>query len=179
MDLANLENQNFIVAYIYKGSEKKITKFILKYYPELDIEKYIWIPKVKEIEIIKGKKFIIEQPIFDNYIFIKLLENNDPRIEFLKDNCDHIIKILKYNEENYYTLKEYEKIQIFNLSNSNYQDKYKSFIGKRFIIDLGCFKGFYGECISVNKNKKIIRGLIDIFGSKRPIDIPLDNITIE
>jgi len=179
MKIDEILKRKYAIAYIFKRSEEKIKQIILNHFNDIDLNSFLWIPKVKETEIIKGNKIVIEKPLYDNYIFMNFENELDPRIEFLKDNCSNIIKFLKTEtSKKLYFLNKDDIELIFNAINNCHIDKYVKFVGKKFIIISGCFSGFYGKCISIDKNKNLVKGTINMLGGDRPISIPLADISL-
>ena len=164
--MKNLElNTNWYVAYTYPKAEKKVEKRVR----EMGIDAYLPLKKVQRVWSDRVKT--IEQPLFSNYIFIKTIEGNIPRLVDLHGIAKFISfgKRLAIVKE-----KEIEMIKkALSIGKEICIDESSFKEGRKVMVKQGPFAGLKGALVrKQGKNRFMIE--IESLSRSVGLDIPVN-----
>jgi len=164
--MKNMEpNTNWYVAYTYPKAEKKVETRIR----EMGIDTYLPLKKVQKVWSDRIKT--IEQPLFANYIFIKTVEKNIPRLTDLYG----IAKFVSF-EKRFAIIREKEIAMIrkalstgqdISIDGSSFEE------GKQVVVKVGPFAGLKGMLVRKQGKNRFMVALENLSRSLA-LDIPVN-----
>jgi len=144
--------------------------------------KQVLVPKEKYFQIRNSKKIKAERNFFPGYVFIECdmngelirsIQNVKGVISFLKGS-DGPIPMSDREVKNMLSKVEDTK----NITDDVSIDKiYK--IGQSVTVIDGPFASFNGNIININNVKKTVRVEVSIFSRKTPVDLNVEQITVD
>ena len=142
----------------------------------------VLVPREKYFQVRQGKKIKAERNFYPGYIFIEcdingelmrsiqsvkgvsgFLKNNGIALSMPKRDVENMLK--KAGEKDLVT------------DEINLSDMYK--IGQSVTVIDGPFSSFHGNIIEINNSKKSVKVEVSIFSRKTPVDLNIDQITID
>jgi len=170
----NTENKKWVVFWTVSGREKKAVKVaekILKEQGLSDVAEVLLptqiIPKIK-----KGKRVLLEKPIYRGYVIIGI--KNDPQIidEVIKAVTQTGLMRAVISKDTIISLSENEINKIKKIEEREKQKKVKEipFLkGEIVRIVRGPFADFTGQVDEIYADKQKLKVLVNIFGRTTPV----------
>jgi len=169
---------------VFNSKETKVKEDIDKVI-EIDnhskFVKQVLVPKEKYFQIRKSKKIKAERNYFPGYVFIECDMNGE--LQRSIQSVKGVISFLKgANGPVYMSEREVKnmlsKVEEIQITDEIEIDKmYK--IGQSVTVIDGPFASFHGDITEINNSKKTIRVEVSIFSRKTPVDLRVDQITID
>ena len=166
------EKRHWYAIHTYPASEDTVAYNLKQRIESLDMGDKIFnvlVPKEKKIKIKSGKRHVVEEKIYPNYVFIEMIVTDDswymvrntPRVTgFIGSGItpvpisdEEIKKLLKRMGEEEPTYKIEVEVE----------DPVK-------IVD-GPFKDFDGKISEVDKERGKIKVLVNMFGRETPVEL--------
>ena len=156
----------------YPASEDTVAQNLKQRIESLDMADKIFsvlVPKEKKIKIKSGKRQVVEEKIYPNYVFVEMIVTDDswyvvrntPRVTgFIGSGT---IPTPVSDEEINKLLKQIDKEEPTYKIEVEIEDAVK-------IVD-GPFKDFDGKISEVDKNKGKVKVLINMFGRETPVEL--------
>ncbi len=156
----------------YPASEDTVAQNLKQRIESLDMADKIFsvlVPKEKKIKIKSGKRQVVEEKIYPNYVFVEMIVTDDswyvvrntPRVTGFIGSGTTPIPVS--DEEINKLLKQVGKEEPTYKIEVEVEDAVK-------IID-GPFKDFDGKISEVDKAKGKIKVLINMFGRETPVEL--------
>ncbi|MBU2564618.1 transcription termination/antitermination protein NusG [Patescibacteria group bacterium] len=156
----------------YPASEDTVSENLKQRIDSMDMGDKIFeilVPKEKKIKIKSGKRYTIEEKIFPNYVFVKMIVTDDswyvvrntPRVTGFIGSGVHPVPIS--DEEVKKLTKKSEKENAEYKIEVEVDDPVK-------VID-GPFKDFDGKISEVDKERGRVKVLVNMFGRETPVEV--------
>ncbi|MFZ5559730.1 MAG: transcription termination/antitermination protein NusG [Patescibacteria group bacterium] len=164
--------KHWYAIHTYPASEDTVAQNLKQRVESLDMKDKIFnviVPKEKKIKIKSGKRYVVEEKIYPNYVFVEMivddnswyLVRNTPRvtgfigagitpIPISDDEMKKLLKRTAAEEPSY-------KIEVE--------------VGDAVKITDGPFKDFDGKISEVDQAKGKIKVLVNMFGRETPVEL--------
>lgn len=158
------EENSWNVVYTSSRQEKKVAQRLT----DMGVENYL--PIIKVISQWSDRKKVIEKPLFNGYVFLRTVKNQDDILRL-----SGIAGYLKYNRKNA-VVYQHEIDTIKSLINYGYDitalDVSENLeIGEKVMITDGTLKGQIGELVTKNDTKWFVI-FFEHFGNGVQVKIP-------
>ena len=172
------KEKHWYAIHTYPASEDTVAQNLRQRIESLDMGDKIFnvlVPKEKKIKIKSGKRQIVEEKIYPNYVFIEMIVTDDswymvrntPRVTGFIGSGTTPIPVS--DEEIQKLLKRMGKEEPVYKIEVEVDDPVK-------VID-GPFKDFDGKISEVDKSRGKIKVLVNMFGRETPVE--LDFLQVE
>ncbi len=166
------KEKHWYAIHTYPASEDTVADNLKQRIESLDMGDKIFnvlVPKEKKIKIKGGKRYVVEEKIYPNYVFIEMIVTDDswyvvrntPRVTGFIGSGVHPVPIS--DEEIKKLLKTTEEEEPSYKIEVEVGDPVK-------IVD-GPFKDFDGKISEVDKAKGKVKVLINMFGRETPVEL--------
>lgn len=162
----------------YSGYEEKVAANIKQRSESLDKKDKIFdviVPKEKQIEIKSGKRRVVEKRIFQGYVLVQMLMDEDAW--FVVRNTPNVTGFV--GSANEPTPVSEEEIASIKRRMGVEEPKYKMDFSVGEVVNImdGPFKGFEGNISELDEQKGKIKVLVNIFGRETPVE--LDSLQVK
>jgi len=166
------EEKHWYAIHTYPASEDTVADNLKQRIESLDMGDKIFnvlVPKEKKIKIKGGKRYVVEEKIYPNYVFVEMIVTDDswyvvrntPRVTGFIGSGVHPVPIS--DEEIKKLLKTTEEEEPSYKIEVEVGDPVK-------IVD-GPFKDFDGKISEVDKAKGKVKVLVNMFGRETPVEL--------
>lgn len=174
----NTANKNWYAIHTYSGYEEKVADNIKQRAQALDKTDKIFdvvVPKEKQIEIKNGKRRVVEKRIFQGYVLVQMVLDDDSW--YVVRNTPNVTGFVGSGNEP--TPVSEEEMRSINKRMGVEEPKHKiNFsVGEVVNITDGPFKGFDGNINEIDEQKGKIKVLVNIFGRETPVE--LDSLQVK
>lgn len=171
-------NKNWYAIHTYSGYEEKVADNIKQRAQALDKTDKIFdvvVPKEKQIEIKNGKRRVVEKRIFQGYVLVQMVLDDDSW--YVVRNTPNVTGFVGSGNEP--TPVSDEEMRSINKRMGVEEPKHKiNFsVGEVVNITDGPFKGFDGNINEIDEQKGKIKVLVNIFGRETPVE--LDSLQVK
>ncbi len=165
-------NKQWYAIHTYSGYEEKVAENIQQRASALDKTDKIFdvvVPKEKQIEIKNGKRRVVEKRIFQGYVLVQMVLNDDSW--YVVRNTPNVTGFVGSGNEP--TPVSQEEMRSINKRMGVDEPKHKiNFsVGEVVNITDGPFKGFDGNINEIDEQKGKIKVLVNIFGRETPVEL--------
>jgi len=162
----------------YSGYEDRVKEDILHRIGTLDMADKIFdviVPKEKQIEIKNGKRRVVEKKIFQGYVLVELILDNESW--YAVRNTPNVTGFVGSGEDP--TPVSEEEISSIKKRMGVEDPKHKIDFSVDEIVNItdGPFKGFDGNISEIDEQKGKIKVMVNIFGRETPVE--LDSLQVE
>ncbi|MBD3282656.1 MAG: transcription termination/antitermination factor NusG [Candidatus Portnoybacteria bacterium] len=166
------KKRHWYAIHTYPASEDTVAHNLKQRIESMDMDDKIFnvlVPKEKKIKIKGGKRYVVEEKIYPNYVFVEMIVTDDswyvvrntPRVTgFIGSGITpvpisdkEIMKLLKKSGEEEPTYK----IEVD--------------VGDPVKITDGPFKDFDGKISEIDKEKGKVKVLVNMFGRETPVEL--------
>jgi len=170
--------KNWYAIHTYSGYEEKVADNIKQRAAALDKTDKIFdvvVPKEKQIEIKNGKRRVVEKRIFQGYVLVQMVLDDDSW--YVVRNTPNVTGFVGSGHEP--TPVSDEEMRSINKRMGVEEPKHKiNFsVGEVVNITDGPFKGFDGNINEIDEQKGKIKVLVNIFGRETPVE--LDSLQVK
>ena len=162
----------------YSGYEEKVAENIQQRAATLDKTDKIFdvvVPKEKQIEIKNGKRRVVEKRIFQGYVLVQMVLDDDSW--YVVRNTPNVTGFVgSGNEPTPVSEDEMHSIRK-RMGVEEPKHKINFSVGEVVNITDGPFKGFDGNINEIDEQKGKIKVLVNIFGRETPVE--LDSLQVK
>lgn len=174
----NPEEGDWYAIHTYSGYEEKVAANIRQRSETLDKTDKIFeviVPKEKQIEIKNGKRRVVEKRIFQGYVLVRMVLDNDSW--YVVRNTPNVTGFVGSGDEP--TPVSEDEIRSIRKRMGVEDPKFKMdySVGEVVNITDGPFKGFEGTINEIDEQKGKIKVLVNIFGRETPVE--LDSLQVK
>lgn len=166
------QEARWYVIHTYPASEDTVAENLRQRIESMDMGDKIFevlVPKEKKIKIKSGKRHIVEEKIYPNYVFVKMIVTDDswyvvrntPRVTGFIGSGVHPVPIPD-EEINSLLKRTAEEEPVYKIE-VEVNDPVK-------IVD-GPFKDFDGKISEVDKARGKVKVLVNMFGRETPVEL--------
>ena len=162
----------------YSGYEEKVAENIKQRAASLDLKDKILdviVPKEKQIEIKNGKRRVVEKRIFQGYVLVQMIMDDDSW--YVVRNTPSVTGFVGSGNEPA-SVSEAEIASIkkrMGVEEPKYRINFS--VGEVVNITDGPFKGFEANISEIDEQKGKIKVLVSIFGRETPVE--LDSLQVK
>ncbi|MBI3984037.1 transcription termination/antitermination protein NusG [Candidatus Microgenomates bacterium] len=169
---------DWFAIHTYSGYEEKVAESIKQRATALDMTDRILdviVPKEKQIEIRNGKRRVVEKRIFQGYVLVQMLMDDESW--YVVRNTPNVTGFVGSGNEP--TPVSEDEIRSIRKRMGVEEPKYKMdfVVGEVVNITDGPFKGFEGAINELDEQKGKIKVLVNIFGRETPVE--LDSLQVK
>lgn len=162
----------------YSGYEEKVAENINQRAASLDMKDKIFevvVPKEKQIEIKGGKRRVVEKKIFQGYVLVQMVADNDSW--YVVRNTPNVTGFVGSGDET--TPLSDDEVASIKRRMGVEEPKYKMNFGVGEVVNItdGPFKGFEGNINEIDEQKGKLKVLVNIFGRETPVE--LDSLQVK
>ena len=170
-------NAKWYAIHTSSGYEEKVAENIRQRAETLDMTSKIFdviVPKEKQIEIKNGKRRVVEKRIFQGYVIVRMIMDNDSW--YVVRNTPNVTGFVGGEGA---TPVSDEEIRSIKKRMGMEEPKYKiNFtVGEIVNITDGPFKGFEANVSEIDEQKGKLKVLVNIFGRETPVE--LDSLQVK
>lgn len=162
----------------YSGYEEKVAENIQQRAATLDKTDKIFeviVPKEKQIEIKNGKRRVVEKRIFQGYVLVQMILDDDSW--YVVRNTPNVTGFVgSGNEPTPVSEPEMSSIRK-RMGVEDPKHRINFSVGEVVNITDGPFKGFDGNINEIDEQKGKIKVLVNIFGRETPVE--LDSLQVK
>lgn len=172
------KQKQWYAIHTYSGYEDKVSENIKQRIETLDLADKIFdviVPKEKQIEIKNGKRKVVEKKIFQGYVLVEMVLDEDswhavrntPNVTGFVGSGDEPTPV---GEDEVRSIKKRMGVE---------EPKHKINFSPGEVVNItdGPFKGFDGNISEIDEQKGKIKVLVNIFGRETPVE--LDSLQVE
>lgn len=173
-----IENSNWFIFFVVTGKENTVKNITDKLLKDTATP---FIPTVQKVFKSSKQIFKTEKKLFPGYVFVKSIFNDTEFYEQAKKNIFHykeFIRILRYDDNGNYSIKETEKNVLSKLFNKDFciEDSKGIIIGDNVYINDGPLIGMESIIRKIDRHKREAQIEIDFFGEPRLTKVSLEII---
>lgn len=168
---------NWYAIHTYSGYEEKVAENIRQRAETLDMTNKIFdviVPKEKQIEIKNGKRRVVEKRIFQGYVLVNMIMDNDSW--YVVRNTPNVTGFVGSESATPVSEEEIKSIKRrMGMEEPKYRINFT--VGEVVNITDGPFKGFEGNISEIDEQKGKLKVLVNIFGRETPVE--LDSLQVK
>ena len=142
---------------------------ILRRVESMGMQDYVFQALVPEVKIIETKKKgqqkeVITKP-FPGYVFIDMIVTDESwYVDSQYSYGNWVLRFIRWRCKNQYLLTAEEMAPILKMCGIEHEEKLNFDVGDQVRIVGGAFTGQVGKVDDIDRSKRIVRVLIDLFG---------------
>lgn len=171
-------NAKWYALHTYSGYEDKVAENIQQRAATLDKTDRIFeviVPKEKQIEIKNGKRRVVEKRIFQGYVLVHMVLDDDSW--YVVRNTPNVTGFVGSGQEPSEVSEEEMRSIRKRMGVEDPKFHIKLALGEIVNITDGPFKGFDGSINEIDSQKGKIKVLVNIFGRETPVE--LDSLQVK
>ena len=177
-----MEERAWYIIQTYSGMENAAIRNIQRRIKSMNMEDYIFqllVPEETHIEKKKnGDVKEVTTKIFPGYIFVDMIVTDDTW--FMVRNTPMVTGFLGSSGGGAkpVPLLDEEIEPILKMCGMIKEQPFEGEIGDEVEIIAGPFEGYHGKIDSINKDKKVLSVLVDVFGRPAPTECAFDEVKL-
>jgi transcriptional antiterminator NusG len=164
--------KHWYAIHTYPASEDTVAENLKQRIESLDKKDLIFnvlVPKEKKIKIKGGKRYVVEEKIYPNYVFVEMIVTDDSW--YVVRNTPRVTGFIGAGITPIPIADEEIKKLLAKTITEEPTYKIEVEIGDAVKITDGPFKDFDGKISEVDRAKGKIKVLVNIFGRETPVEL--------
>jgi len=164
--------KHWYAIHTYPASEDTVAQNLKQRIESLDKKDLIFnvlVPKEKKIKIKGGKRYVVEEKIYPNYVFVEMIVTDDSW--YVVRNTPRVTGFIGAGITPIPIAEEEIKKLLAKTASEEPTYKIEVEIGDAVKITDGPFKDFDGKISEVDRAKGKVKVLVNIFGRETPVEL--------
>lgn len=164
--------RHWYAIHTYPASEDTVAQNLKQRIDSLDMSDKIFnivVPKEKKIKIKGGKRIIIEEKIYPNYVFVDMIVTDDSW--YVVRNTPRVTGFIGSGVTPVSIADDEMKSMLEKSTKEEPKYQITVFVGDPVKIVDGPFKDFDGKISEVDEAKGKIKVLVNMFGRETPVEL--------
>jgi len=164
--------RHWYAIHTYPASEDTVAENLKQRIESLDKKELIFnvlVPKEKKIKIKGGKRYVVEEKIYPNYVFVEMIVTDDSW--YVVRNTPRVTGFIGAGITPIPIADEEIKKLLDKTITEEPTYKIEVEVGDAVKITDGPFKDFDGKISEVDRSKGKIKVLVNIFGRETPVEL--------
>lgn len=167
-----VEEKHWYAIHTYPASEDTVAQNLKQRIESLDMGDKIFnvlVPKEKKIKIKGGKRYVVEEKIYPNYVFVEMIVTDDSW--YVVRNTPRVTGFIGSGITPVPISDEEIKKLLKRTGKEEPSYKIEVEVGDPVKIIDGPFKDFDGKISEVDKARGKVKALVNMFGRETPVEL--------